>query len=209
MLVVLAKACVPGRVKTRLTPPLTPEEAARLAAVSLGATLALARAVPAERHVLCFDGAAPDDADGFEVIPQTDGPLDERIAAVFDRETSRTLLIGMDTPQADPAVLARALSDGSGADAWFGPAADGGFWALGMEHPRGDLVRGVRMSEPDTGRRQLRRLEVAGLTVETLPELTDVDDIGTARQVAALLPGSAFASALAAVDVRVPDAVGA
>jgi glycosyltransferase A (GT-A) superfamily protein (DUF2064 family) len=66
---------------------------------------------------------------GFEIMPQCDGPLDERLAAAFAAVRGPALLIGMDTPQVTPGLLA---VDWRAADAVFGPAADGGFWALGL-----------------------------------------------------------------------------
>lgn len=195
-LVIIGKECLPGAVKTRLTPPLSPAGAARVAAASLNATLRIARTVRADRRLLFLQGAPPAAAAGLTVLQQPEGPLDVRLAALFDAMTERTLLIGMDTPQLDPAVLQSVLDDDSGADAWFGPAADGGFWALGMDRPRGDLIRGVRMSLADTGAVQRARLTAAGLRVRDLPAVTDVDTIESAREVAALLPGSAFTAAL-------------
>ncbi|WP_150308149.1 TIGR04282 family arsenosugar biosynthesis glycosyltransferase [Planctomonas psychrotolerans] len=205
-LVVIAKECLPGRVKTRLHPPLTLEQAADLAAASLSSTLEAALAVPATRRILYFDGNRPPvGSEEFDVIPQTTGGLDERIAAIFDLCEGPTMLIGMDTPQVTAAHLAPFFADvdvddvGSAAPAaWFGPASDGGFWALGLSHPSGDLVRGVPMSRDDTGAMQRARLESAGLAVRDLPMLTDVDTIATAREVARTIPGSRFAALLAA-----------
>lgn len=201
-LVVIAKECLPGSVKTRLTPPLDPAGAARVAAASLDATLRTARRVRADRHLLFLQGRPPASAVGFETMSQSAGPLDVRLAALFDAMTDRTLLIGMDTPQLEADVLQAVLDDDSGADAWFGPATDGGFWALGMAVPRGDLIRGVGMSLPGTGATQRRRLTEAGLRVRDLPTVTDVDTIETAREVATLLPGSAFAAAVDAELLR-------
>jgi uncharacterized protein len=204
--IVLAKECVPGRVKTRLTPPFEPEEAAALAAASLADTLDAAGRVRADRHLLWFDGAAPRGT-GFDVAQQPAGGLDERIAAAFDAVQDRAVLIGMDTPQLDPAVLQGVLDD-DGPDAWFGRAEDGGFWALGLEpRPRrGDLVRGVPMSTEHTGAAQLLRLHAAGLAVRTLPQLTDVDHVEDAVAVAAQAPGSRFAALLARLAPRIPAA---
>ncbi|MCP2370140.1 hypothetical protein BJ978_000816 [Agromyces terreus] len=213
--VVIAKACLPGRVKTRLTPPFSPEQAARLAAASLDDTLATVAALPVGRRVLFFDGFgiadAPASAAGFEVVPQPAGSLDERLAHVFDLLDEPTLLVGMDTPQVGAAHVAAALDGFAGGealadlppapcpDAWFGPAADGGFWALALRRPRGDVLRGVPMSRADTGAQQLRRLRDAGLRVALLPTLTDVDTAAEARQVAAGVPGSRFAAELARI----------
>lgn len=200
-IVVIAKECVPGRVKTRLTPPFSPAEAARLAAASLDDTLATVASLPATRRVLFFDGVRPPPPAsrlGFEVLPQAGGELDVRIAQVFDVLTEPTVLVGMDTPQLRAADVAAALeSFAPGAadetDCWFGPATDGGFWALGMRAPRGDLVRGVPMSRGDTGARQRRRLEGAGLSVGMLPVLTDIDTVAEASVVAMTAPDSRFA----------------
>ena len=105
-LVVIAKACVPGRVKTRLHPPFTLEAAAAIAAASLADTLETARAIAADRRILYFDGDPGGCRhDGFEIVPQPPGTLDERIASLFDRLDEPTLLIGMDTPQFAPADL--------------------------------------------------------------------------------------------------------
>ena len=198
-LVVIAKECLPGRVKTRLIPALSAEAAAEVAAASLAATLDAAVRVPADRHLLFFDGRPPAGCD-FEVLQQPPGTLDARLAVLFDAVDDRTLLIGMDTPQVDPAVLGGVLDDPTGTDAWFGPAADGGFWALGLDTPTGALLAGVPMSTPWTGAVQRARLRAAGLRIRDLPLLTDVDTIDAAREVAALLPGTRFAGLVAERD---------
>ncbi|MCQ8195400.1 TIGR04282 family arsenosugar biosynthesis glycosyltransferase [Streptomyces rugosispiralis] len=202
-LLIIAKEPVPGRVKTRLTPPYTPAEAAALAEASLADTLHAALAMPARRRVLVLDGRpGPWLPPGFEVVGQCDGGLDERLAAAFAACRGATLLIGMDTPQVTPALLAPALSPGSpgsphDCDAWFGPAADGGFWALGLAEPDPELLRGVPMSTATTGAAQRRRLTDAGLRVRDLPMLRDVDTAEDAVRVAADAPGGRFARTLA------------
>ncbi|MEU1231836.1 TIGR04282 family arsenosugar biosynthesis glycosyltransferase [Streptomyces sp. NPDC005828] len=193
-LLVIAKEPRPGRVKTRLTPPFTPEEAAALAEASLADTLSAAARVPADRHVLVLDGRpGPWLPPGFAVVPQTGGGLDVRLAAAFAGCPGPALLIGMDTPQVTPELLAPALRRDA-YDAWFGPASDGGFWALGLARPAPSLLLGVPMSTPDTGAVQYARLRAAGLRVGTLPVLRDVDTASDARQVAAAAPGTRFAA---------------
>ncbi|MDP9736841.1 TIGR04282 family arsenosugar biosynthesis glycosyltransferase [Curtobacterium sp. 260] len=196
--VVVAKECLPGKVKTRLTPALTPEGAARVASAALADTIATVRALPATRRVLLYDGVVlPEGTDDFEVLHQVGGGLDERLGAMFDAMTGPTLLVGMDTPQATPEHLAPVFDDPD-RDAWFGPADDGGFWSLYLREPDGALLRGVPMSQDDTGAVQLARLTDAGLSVGTLPALLDVDTVADAEQVAALAPTSRFATAFAA-----------
>jgi uncharacterized protein len=196
-LLVIAKEPVPGRVKTRLTPPFRPEEAALLAEAALRDTLETVVRVPARRRVLVLSGSpGPWLPDGFDVVPQCQGGLDVRIAAAFELCAGPALLIGMDTPQITPELLAPAASTQAweDCDAWFGPAADGGFWALGMASPQPGLVRGVPMSTDRTGEAQRQRLVDAGLSVRDLPVLRDVDTAADATQIAASSRGH-FATA--------------
>jgi uncharacterized protein len=202
---VLAKEPVPGRVKTRLTPPFTPREAAALAEAALTDTLEAVRRTRVIRRVLALAGEpGPWLPDGFDVIPQRGGGLDERIAAaMWDTYTALPVpivLIGMDTPQVTPGLLESAAEPlaRTMADAVFGPAEDGGFWMLGLRRPDPGLTLGVPMSEPFTGRAQLVRLIQAGLRIHMTPELVDVDTLAEAARVARLAPASWFAATLAA-----------
>ncbi|MER6383005.1 TIGR04282 family arsenosugar biosynthesis glycosyltransferase [Streptomyces sp. NPDC001250] len=194
-LLVIAKEPLPGRVKTRLTPPFTPRQAARLAEAALVDTLHAVAAAPATRRVLVLDGApGPWLPSGFEVLPQCAGGLDERLADAFAHCSGPALLIGMDTPQVTPELL---TVDFAGCDAYLGPAEDGGFWALGLAEPDPALLRGVPMSTPETGAAQRERLLAAGLRVRELPRLRDVDTAADAHAVAALAPHGRFAARLA------------
>ncbi|MEW2402050.1 DUF2064 domain-containing protein [Streptomyces sp. NPDC046862] len=194
-LLVIAKEPRPGRVKTRLTPPFTPHEAAALAEAALADTLRAVAAAPARRRVLVLDGeSGPWLPPGFDVVPQCAGGLDERLAAAFAECDGPALLIGMDTPQVTPGLL---TVDFDGSDACFGPAEDGGFWALGLAKPDPELLRGVPMSTPATGAVQRDRLVTAGLRVRDLPRLRDVDTAADAEAVAAVAPDGRFASELA------------
>jgi len=215
-LIVLAKAPVPGRVKTRLTPPFSPHEAAMLAEAALADTLEAGASASFSRHILALadqwdtPGALRAELPGrFEVIPQRGGGLDERIAAAFDDAYAKLnapiVLIGMDTPQVTPGLLetvAQPLTSGE-ADAVFGPATDGGFWLLGLRQPDPALVHGVPMSQDHTGRVQLDRLRAAGLRIRQVPELIDVDTVDDAVQVAGQAPGSRFAATLGILHPQV------
>ncbi|MFJ8141179.1 DUF2064 domain-containing protein [Streptomyces sp. NPDC096013] len=200
-LLVIAKEPLPGRVKTRLTPPFTPDEAAALAEASLVDTLHVVLATPARRRVLVLAGApGPWLPPGFDVVPQCDGGLDERLAAAFAGCDGPALLIGMDTPQVTPELLTVDFAD---CDAYFGPAEDGGFWALGLAEPDPALLRGVPMSTSTTGAVQRRRLTAGGLRVHDLPSLRDVDTAHDAELVAAEAPEGRFARELARLHTAV------
>ena len=207
-LLVLAKAPVAGRVKTRLCPPFTPAQAAQLAAAALRDTLAADAATPAVARTVVLDGQPGAwRTPSFGVLPQRGDGLDERLAAAFDdgwvRCPAPLLLIGMDTPQVTPALLSASaallLSDGT--DAVLGRADDGGWWALGLRRPDAALLLGVPMSTAGTGAAQDARLVAAGLRVRPLPRLRDVDTAADARAVAAGCPSTHFAAALQSMAV--------
>ena len=201
-LIVIAKAPVPGRVKTRLTPPCSPEQAAGLAHAALHDTLQAVDRTPAVRRLLVLDGdAALVSADGFDVQLQRPGGLDARLEGAFAGLDGPALLVGMDTPQLTPEMLAAAgralLADG--VDAVLGPADDGGWWCIGFRRPVAGAFTGVPMSVTSTCAEQRRRLTELGLHVRELPVLRDVDTISDARAVARHAPHTRFARAVGAL----------
>ena len=201
-LIVLAKEPVPGRAKTRLSPPCTPAQAAGLAAAALADTLAAVLGAPASRRVVALEGRRGDWIPaGFEVVAQRGAGLDERIGWAFQDVGGPGLLVGMDTPQVSSGDLAFALGElgREETDAVLGPAPDGGYWAVGMRDPRPEAFIGVPMSTARTCHAQRTRLAQLGLLVTELPELRDVDRMEDAIAVARQASGGRFAQALAAL----------
>lgn len=195
---VVAKSPAPGKVKTRLCPPLTPAEAAEVAAAALADTLAAVAASRAARRILALDGPPgwwlPS---GFEVIAQASGPLGTRLAAAWRHAGGPGVQLGMDTPQVTPDLLDDALDLVSGPrhhggphDAVLGLAEDGGWWALGLRRWVDGVFDGVPMSTAQTGAAQHARLAALGLDVTTLPTLRDLDTADDARVIAASAPGT-------------------
>lgn len=197
-IIVIAKAPRAGHSKTRLCPPCTPQQAAGLAAAALADTLAAVRATPATRRVLVLDGdPATVDSHGFRVLPQRGAGLDERLAAAFTDVGGPALLVGMDTPQLTPALLAAGTAAlAAGAPSVLALAEDGGYWAIGLQAADDALLHGVPMSADDTGAQQLRRLREHGRDPILLSPLRDVDRYVDALAVATLAPGSRFAAAV-------------
>ena len=211
----LAKEPVPGRVKTRLCPPCSPVDAAVVAAAALADTLDAALASGADRVVLALDGRlGPWCPPGVVVIGQGRGSLDRRLAQAWSHGAGRgpALQIGMDTPQISPAGLddAMAALDDKRVDAVLGPAADGGWWALGMRRPRPEALLGIPTSRPDTGARQAARLAALGMRTRRLELRTDIDTWHDAVAVATLAPRTRLAAAVRSVAAGlVPLASGA
>lgn len=173
---VMAKAPVAGRVKTRLCPPCTPQEAAALAEAALADTLDAVAACGAGRRIVALDGApGPWLPPGFEVVPQVGGGLDRRLAAAWAGAGGPGVQIGMDTPQVTAGLLDEALASLDGTSAALGLAVDGGWWAVGLRRPDPRAFLRVPMSTAGTGAAQLARLRRLGLDVTLLPTLVDLD----------------------------------
>jgi uncharacterized protein len=203
VLLIVAKAPIPGLVKTRLTPPFTAHQAAALAAATLldtldacrtAAVLAAAEVVVAlagDPHRALSGSAIRSALAGVRVLPQRGEGLAARLAAAHldaAGDFGTTLQVGMDTPQIQPLVLAQALgrlTAADGPDASLGLAEDGGWWALGLR--RSGAARclvNVAMSTERTGADTLAALREEQRGVELLPTLRDVDTIGDVEAVA-------------------------
>lgn len=210
VLLVVAKAPVAGFAKTRLAPAVGARHAARLAAAALLDTVACVRAVPEVVPVCALTGdlaAAERSAElvsalaDYVVLPQRGDNFADRLANAHADVAARfpgspVLQVGMDTPQLRPSLLTGALTQLTEVDAVLGPAADGGWWALGLRRPEdAHVLRTVPMSCADTGERTLFALRDLGLRVAHLPVMSDVDTVADAAGVAAQVPASRFAHA--------------
>ncbi|MCA1711354.1 MAG: TIGR04282 family arsenosugar biosynthesis glycosyltransferase [Actinobacteria bacterium] len=199
-IVVLAKQPQAGRTKTRLCPPLTPEQAADVARAALLDTLDAVAATAVRRRVVVLDGS-PDELipARFDVLPQRGAGLDERLAHAFtDTFADRSLpvlLIGMDTPQVTPFLLEQSIHTLLAAPAVLGLASDGGWWAAGLHAPDPEVFLGVPMSADDTGVHQLARLRRQGLEPVLLPALRDIDLVADLHAVAAEMPATSRTAA--------------
>jgi len=200
--IVLAKAPMPGRVKTRLCPPCDPGQAARLAEAALVDTLTAVAATPCRRRVLVLDGMpGPWLPTGFEVLLQRGDGLDERLAHAFADVREGGLLIGMDTPQLTTVQLTASLDSlhAARADAVLGPCLDGGWWGIGLHAPDPAVFLGVPMSTRFTHDAQRSRMGALGIRTRALRMLRDVDNIEDAIAVARDAPQTRFAETLRAM----------
>jgi hypothetical protein len=132
------------------------------------------------------------------VVEQGTGGLDARLTRAWTATRGPALQIGMDTPQVSAEELDRGMAAlvGGEVDAVLGPAADGGWWAIGLRRPHPDVFSGVPTSRPDTGRRQRERLAALGLRTRRLGTHTDVDTWSDAVAVADRWPETRFAGEL-------------
>jgi glycosyltransferase A (GT-A) superfamily protein (DUF2064 family) len=206
----MAKAPAPGRVKTRLCPPCSPEQAALVAEASLVTTLAAVAASRASRRIVALAGpSGPWLPPGFEVLHQRGDGFARRLANAWADAGTGGIQIGMDTPQVGPADLDAVLDmlAAPGTDAVLGLAEDGGWWAIGLRHPPAaahELFTGVPMSTPTTGAAQLARLRRLGFRVTVVGRHRDIDTWADATAVAATIPATPFAEAMRTVAASLP-----
>jgi glycosyltransferase A (GT-A) superfamily protein (DUF2064 family) len=214
-LLVLAKAPVAGFAKTRLTPPLTPPEAARVAAAALLDTLDSVLRTQVAHRMVAFTGNLATAENGseltralreFEIVPQRGASFGARLVNAHADAAHHglpVLQIGMDTPQIGPDVLNRAARDLSASDhALLGPAEDGGWWALGLPAPQAArILLDLPMSTTKTGMLTRKALQDCGNQVQSLPTFADVDTFGDALRVAVEC-GGRFAQVIAELRHR-------
>lgn len=183
----MAKAPIPGSVKTRLVPPLSADQAAELSRALLADLLEQLRELSDAARYLCY---APDHAGalmgalagpGFDLIAQRGADLGARMAAactdLWARGHRNVVLIGGDLPAFPVDYLVRAFAylKAPAAPVVLGPSEDGGYYLIGMNRPVADIFQDMTWSHDEVLARTLAKL--AGLDIPTrrLPGWFDVD----------------------------------
>jgi rSAM/selenodomain-associated transferase 1 len=187
LLIIFAKEPRPGQVKTRLSPPLSPEAAAQLYHSFLQDILDEMAQVPEMRLAVAFSpstaqlffrGLAPP---GTELFPQEGADLGERMARAFARALAAgfgpVLLRGSDVPDLPAAVVseANAVLAAGQAQVVLGPATDGGYHLVGLTEPQPALFQGPAWSSSTVLTDTLRLARQLGLRVHLLPPWSDID----------------------------------
>lgn len=200
----MAKAPRAGHVKTRLCPPLSTDEAALLNTCFLRDTAAsIDNCHPNARGVACFTPAGTESTfltilpGGFNLIAQRSGPFAERLAgAVADLLAvgfGSVCLIDSDSPTVPAVVFAEAIAAlaESGNAIVLGPAADGGYYLIGMSKLHPQLFAAIDWSTDRVLSQTLARARDLQLPVHQLPTHYDVDDAAALRQLCDDLLGPA------------------
>lgn len=185
LLIVFAKAPVPGQAKTRLAPAIGIDAAARLASRMLAHALRVGFASGIGPVELC---CAPDSShpqfkraasEGVIVSEQGGGDLGERMQRALARglRTYRSVvLIGTDAPGLDAEVLRSAAAALSENEVVIAPAADGGYVLVGLSRPAPGVFKDIAWSTPQVMAQTRARIEALGLSFWELPTLHDVDE---------------------------------
>lgn len=197
-LIVVAKQPAPGRTKTRLSPPMSPDQASALYACFLLDTLEQIRQVSGIDRVIAYlpveaHGHFRELAPDFQLIEQEGADLgarlDNALTSCLSRGYKQVAIMNSDSPTLPPSCLAgafEALSDG--ADVALGPCDDGGYYLIGTKRPIPRLLREVRMSTPTVASDTLALAEAEGLRVRLLPTWYDVDDAASLARLVREVP---------------------
>ncbi len=198
-LVIFAKAPIPGQVKTRLCPPLSPDEAASLHGSMVLDVLEKSRVagrgsrktLPTPHEFDRFLACAPStdhvffkilkEREGVHLIDQPGEDLGARLdrvsQAVFTRGYRRVVLVGTDSPSLPATVYAEAFALLSEHDLVLGPALDGGYYLIGLTRPVPELFAGIPWSTDRVCAITRERADTLGLHIALLPAWRDLDTI--------------------------------
>src|SRR5882724_1485110 len=193
VLALMAKVPFAGPVKTRLTPPLSPDEAATLSTCFLRdmTTNVLGMNADGTECVVLY---TPSNAeaflhdllpDGFKLMAQRGETLGERlinaVAELLSIGFESVCLINSDSPTLPGEILdtAASLLAQDGDRVVLGPSEDGGYYLIGLRHPHHQLFERIAWSTGNVFAHTIERAAEINLPVELLPTWYDVDDAAT------------------------------
>jgi rSAM/selenodomain-associated transferase 1 len=196
---IFAKEPVPGRVKTRLSPPFSPEEAADFYRICLEETVAtMCRA--GFDPVLFYDGEVDyfrNAFPGIRLLPQGDGDLGERmgraLSTLLAGGCDAAALIGSDTPDLPVALVKEAFVALREADVFIAPARDGGYVLIGEREHIPELFHDIPWSTAGVLAATRQRAADLAIDYREVSGWEDVDDLPSLRRLLARSPDSAVA----------------
>lgn len=186
-LIIFARYPEAGRVKTRLIPALGAAGAAEFYCQMAEQTLAQARQLQGQRSLqveVCFAGGTSElmqDWLGGDLLytAQGDGDLGERMQrsldSAFGTGVQRSVIIGTDCPDLDAQLIEQAFQNLDQHDVVLGPAADGGYYLIGLRQSVPALFTGIAWSTAIVLQQTVNIAQELGLTIAYLPTLSDID----------------------------------
>ncbi len=186
---IVVKAPVPGQVKTRLCPPLSPAEAASLQSALLLDTYRAVAGLEGAQAQLIYTGDRTRFPEKIRSLPayiQRGGDLGARIEQAMRiglAQSDRAIVIGADLPALTSEQLRAAVYALDNSDVVLGPSPDGGFYLIAMRSsPPPGLLSGLVWSAPETYRVCAARLVQREYRLAEISSCSDVDTIEDLRQ---------------------------
>lgn len=179
VIILFAKAPIPGHAKTRLMPALSAEQAANLHEVFVADTIELLQSFENASIELHTDIRT----DAWREFPvtrdtQVEGSLELKmvhaLSSAHARGFERAMILGSDSPTLPEAYI-HALLDAP-EEVTLGPTDDGGYWGVAASRSEAAMFRNVRWSTAEALADTVRALREAGLTVGLGPQWYDIDE---------------------------------
>ena len=185
-IIIFAKAPVPAEVKTRMCPPLTPDEAASLHGSLVMDTVERTRSLRGfDRFLACLPGK---DHPFFQTLAarhrlhlhdQAGANLGQRmnhaLTTVLNRGYSSAVLVGTDVPDLSAQTYTHAQKALQSHDVVFGPTKDGGYYLVGIKKPAPELFATIPWSTDHVLTQSRTQAQRLGLTVALLDMKRDID----------------------------------
>lgn len=197
-LVIFAKAPIPGQVKTRLCPPLTPDEAATVHGSFVIDTLERSRTavakyrLPVDRYLACAPSCTlaffkiMEERQAVRLLEQEGPDLGARMHRIFEtlfsRSYRRVVIIGTDVPSLPLERYQHAFDLLNRFDLALGPALDGGYYVIGLKQPAPALFENMPWSTDRVLALTKEKAASLGLSIGELAEWRDIDTIDDLNQ---------------------------
>lgn len=187
-MIIFAKAPLPGRVKTRLCPPLAPDEAATLHSTMVLDTLETSRNLPGfDRFLACSPSRqhpffkAVGARQGILLLDQHSGDLgarmDQAFFEVFKAGYGSAVIVGSDLPTLTSSLLRQARQGLADHDIVLGPSLDGGYYLIGLRKPTPELFMDIPWSTDRVLACTQEKVQRLGQSLNLLPTARDLDTL--------------------------------
>jgi len=200
---IICKTPISGASKTRLSPPLRPDECAAISACFIRDLSKTIESLAGDGDVTGYAVYTPRGSEaalqrllpaGFKLVPQIDGDFGERLLqaaiGVLQAGHAGALLLNSDSPTLPKAILRQAVDAVRRGDSVvLAPAFDGGYTLIGLSKPHARLFANIPWSTSDVYERTLDRAREIGLPVVNVPCWYDVDDASSLEMLEAELAG--------------------
>ena len=184
-LIIFAKSPIPGKVKTRLTPCITPTEAAELYKAFIIDIIGNTHKLKCERVTIAYTPSNEEATfysicgQSVDYLPQKGHDLGERMKNAFkhsfDKGSKRTVIIGTDSPTLPSSYIQKAFDALKEVSVTIGPTLDGGYYLIGLSEQNDAIFDGIDWSTSKVFGQTLTRIQVVNKQLYVLPPWYDVD----------------------------------